>query len=288
MAQPITIADTDMKLNSAARLRPWLLLGPVIVFLLLLFILPLTRVIMISFTDPTVGFDNYINFFTDPFYLRVLAVTFFTAFKVGIFCILLGFPIAYAAARYKGWLGTFILLVVGISFWTSFLVRTYAWLVVLGAEGPVLGLFRLFGWVPAPKILFTSLAVDIGIVHLMLPFMVMVLYSVMSKIDMTKIRAAESLGASPTAAFRTVYLPLTYPGMVNGFILVFVICLGFYITPELLGGPRDQMIARLIGHQIEELLEWGTASAISVILFVIALTVYAIYDRIFGLDRLYG
>lgn len=265
----------------------WVLLAPAILFLLVFLLLPLFKVVQFSVTDPTPSLENYVMFFTNVFYLKTMLNTFVTAFLVATFCLFLGYPLAYVAARAGGWIATVLLLAVAMSFWTSFLVRTYAWMVILGSRGPVASLLSWMGY-DRPEILFTTFSAVMAMVHIMLPFMTMALYAVMQKIDPNLLRAASSLGARPFHAFRTVFLPLSAPGIVTGFSFVFIICLGFYVTPVLLGSPRNQMIAGVIGEQIEYSLAWGEASAIAVVLLVVTLALFAVYNRFVGLDKLWG
>jgi putative spermidine/putrescine transport system permease protein len=266
---------------------PWLLLAPALAFLAAFFLVPLGIVGWLSLTDPRLGLENYTALFADGFHARVLAGTFGTALLVTLCCLLAGYPLAYAMVRAGGGLATALLALVAMSFWTSFLVRSYAWMVILGNRGPVASLSRELGW-GAPELLFTRFSSTLAMVHILLPFMVMALYSIMRKIDFNLLRAARSLGAGPFQAFRTVFLPLSAPGIVNGCTLVFIVCLGFYVTPVLLGSPREQMIAGLIGQRVEELLEFGSASALSVLLLATTMLVFWIYNRLFGLDRLWG
>jgi len=272
--------------NSGDRAQ-WILLAPAILFLSVFLVLPLLKVVQFSLTDPTVSLDNYVAFFTNTFYLKTMLNTFMTAFIVATFCLVLGYPLAYVAARAGGWIAAVLLLAVAMSFWTSFLVRTYAWMVILGSRGPIASLFEWLGY-DRPEILFTTFSAVLAMVHIMLPFMTMALYAVMQKIDPNLLRAASSLGARPFHAFRTVFLPLSAPGIVTGFSFVFIICLGFYVTPVLLGSPRSQMIAGVIGEQIEYNPAWGEASAIAVVLLLVTLLLFAIYNRFVGLDRLWG
>lgn len=266
----------------------WLLLLPALAFLAVFFLVPLGQVLYFSVMDPGLTLEHYVNFFTDPFYWRVLYSTFQTAAIVTVFALVMGYPLAYMIVRLGGSFATVMLLIVAMSFWTSFLVRTFAWMVILGNNGPLRALLEFFGWEPAPQLLFTRFSSTLAMVHLLIPFMVLALYSVMKKIDQNYVRAARSLGATPFAAFRRVFLPLSAPGIVNGCTLVFIMCLGFYVTPVLLGSPREQMIAGLIGTQIEEFLEFGEASATSVVLLVVTMIIFAIYNRFVGLDKLWG
>ena len=272
--------------NSGNRVH-WILLAPAVLFLAAFLVLPLLKVIQFSVTDPTLSLDNYVAFFTNAFYLKTMMKTFMIAFFVATFCLILGYPLAYVAVRAGGWIATVLLLAVAMSFWTSFLVRTYAWMVILGTRGPIATLMVALGF-DRPELLFTTFSAVMAMVHILLPFMTMALYAAMMKIDQNLLRAAASLGARPFHAFRAVFLPLSAPGIVSGFSYVFIICLGFYVTPVLLGSPRSQMIAGVIGNQIEYNPNWGEASAIAVVLLVVTLALFALYNRFVGLDRLWG
>ncbi|WP_431284347.1 ABC transporter permease [Humitalea sp. 24SJ18S-53] len=267
--------------------RSWLLLTPLLAFLAAFFLVPLGQVVVMSVTEPSWGLSHYADIATDGFHLRVLLDTFLTALLVSVCCLLLGFPLAYAmAAVPPGWAAA-MMVVVTMSFWTSFLVRTYAWMVILGNRGPVA---QIFGWAgfPAPDLLFTRFSSTIAMTHILLPYMVLSLYGVLRKIEPALLRSAASLGAPPASVIRHVVLPLAAPGIANGLTLVFVLCLGFYVTPILLGSPREQMIAGVIGQQVEEFLNFGEASALAVVLLASTLLVLGLYHRRFGLDKLWG
>ncbi len=274
--------------GSGDAMRAGLLVAPAVLYLLVLFVIPIGYMLTLSVTDPTLSLANYRRLFTVPLYLSVLLNTFKLSLIVTLCCLALGYPLAYVMARRNDWVATLFLVAVGMSFWTGFIVRTYAWLVILGRKGPVSAFYAVAGLGTPPQLLFTSFASALGMIHILLPYMVLALYGVMRKIDPSYLRAAESLGARPFAAFRTVFLPLSLPGVVNGCILVFTICLGFYITPILLGTPRDMMISQLINQQIEDLLAWGFASAIATVLLAATLVLLAVYNRFAGLDRLWG
>jgi putative spermidine/putrescine transport system permease protein len=266
----------------------WLLVAPAVLSIIALFIVPIGYVLLLSVTDPTVGLEHYRRLFTVPLYANVMINTFKTSLIVTLACLLIGYPLAYVMARRNDAIAIIFLVAVGMSFWTGFVVRTYAWLVILGNKGPVSAVYALAGWGKPPQLLFTSFASTLGMTHVLLPYMVLALYGVMRKIDPSLTRAAEGLGARPFGAFRHVFLPLSLPGVVNGCVLVFTMCLGFYITPILLGTPKDMMISQLISQQIEDLLAWGFASSIAVVLLACTLVLLGIYNRFAGLDRLWG
>jgi len=265
-----------------------LLIAPAALTIIALFLVPIGYILLLSVTDPVVSLGHYRRLFTVPLYASVMINTFRTALIVTLACLVLGYPLAYVMARRNDTVAVMLLVAVGLSFWTGFVVRSYAWLVILGNKGPLAALYALAGSARPPQLLFTSFASTLGMTHILLPFMVLALYAVMRKIDPAWLRAAEGLGARPRDAFAHVFLPLSLPGVVNGSLLVFTMCLGFYITPILLGTPKDMMISQLINQQIEDLLAWGFASAIAVVLLGCTLVLLLIYNRLAGLDRLWG
>jgi putative spermidine/putrescine transport system permease protein len=265
-----------------------LLVTPAALAIVVLFVIPIGYVLLLSVTDPSVSFAHYRRLFTVPLYAAVLVNTFKTSLIVTLACLMLGYPLAYVMARRNDAVAAIFLVAVGLSFWSGFVVRTYAWLVILGNKGPVSALYAAAGWGRPPQLLFTSFSSMLGMTHILLPYMVLALYGVMRKIDPSLLRAAEGLGAPPLRGFQAVFLPLSLPGVVNGCVLVFTMCLGFYITPILLGTPKDMMISQLISQQIEDLLAWGFASAIAVVLLACTLVLLGLYNRFAGLDRLWG
>jgi len=276
------------RLTEKTNIWPWLLLAPLGIYMLVFFVVPLADVAIMSVTDPRVSLANYQKVLTGALYQRVFINTFLTAAFVTLCCLAVGYPLAYLMAHSKPRTAMLILLLVTMIFWTSFLVRTYSWMVLLGNNGPLIAFLQMIGIEQPPQLLFTRFSSTLAMVHILAPYMIMHIFSVMKKIDPTLIRSAESLGAKGWSLFRHVYLPLTAPGIANGSVLVFVICLGFYVTPVLLGSPREQMIAGLIGHQIDEFLAFGLGSAMAMVLLFITLIILTIYHRRFGLDKLWG
>ena len=274
--------------SSSEGLTGALLAAPAVLTILVLFVVPIGYVLLLSVTDPSVSLVHYRRLFTVPLYAGVMVNTFKTSLIVTLACLALGYPLAYVMARRNDAIALIFLVAVGLSFWTGFVVRTYAWLVILGNKGPIAAAYALAGWGRPPQLLFTSFSSTLGMTHILLPYMVLALYGVMRKIDPSYLRAAEGLGAPPWRAFLDVFLPLSLPGVANGCVLVFTMCLGFYITPILLGTPKDMMISQLISQQIEDLLAWGFASAIAVVLLAATLVLLGIYNRFAGLDRLWG
>lgn len=268
------------------RGMPWMLVVPAIAFLGAFFVVPLLLVLWMSVSEPKPGFGNFVEFFSSSYDIAVLLRTLQTAVIVTIGSLFAAYPIAYVAARSTGLLGQLLLAVVALSFWTSYLVRTYVWMVILGVQGPVAALAVALG-MPRPRLLFTTFSATFAMTHMLVPFMVLTLYAAMKRIEEVHMRAAASLGARPLRAFFTVYLPQSLPGVVSGSTLVFISTLGFYVTPQLIGSPKDKMIAGRIGQQIDQLLDFGAASATSLVLLATAVALIALYDRFFGLERLW-
>jgi putative spermidine/putrescine transport system permease protein len=268
--------------------RRLLLLTPALAFLAVAFALPLTLIAIRSVTDPTPGLCHYVTIGTTSVYLRVLAATFGLAFTVTVATVVLGYPVAYALARSRGAWRSLMVALVLLPFWTSLLVRTYAWMVILGRYGIVNQLLMTLGITEEPlRLLHTGLATHIGMIHILLPFLILPVWSVMTRLDPALTMAARSLGASPLRAFLRVFVPLTLPGVMAGAMLVFILALGFYVTPALLGGPADLTVSMLISQQVSELLAWGFASALAVTLLVATLAMLALAGRFFGLGRIW-
>ncbi|WP_197435244.1 ABC transporter permease [Nitratireductor arenosus] len=269
--------------------RSGALLLPGLAFLAILFAWPVARLVATSFSDSAGAFIHYQRVFLDPIYVRVIGRTLLLSTQVAVLCLLLGYPLAYQLNR-SGPLGkAVILLCVLIPFWTNLLVRSYGWIVLLNPQGIINGLLREIGLIDgAIPLVHNTTGVLIGMTQIMLPYMVLPLAAVMSRLDPTLPSAARSLGASPLAAFVRVYLPLTMPGVLAGLLLVFMLSLGFFVVPALLGGPRDILLAQLIEFNINSTLNWPFAAALSTVLLVATITLYWIGDRFFDLGRLWG
>jgi len=267
-----------------------LMIAPLIVLLLAFLVYPVGKLLSLSFIGRD-GFSlaAYQQLFASSLYLNVLWITLKISLATTALAVVLGYPVAYlistAGPKAKSWLIFLVLL----SFWTSFLVRAFAWVVILGRNGAINQFLLAIGVIDRPANLIYSLgAVLVGMVHAMLPLAVMTMLSVMENIDRNLPRAASTLGARPGSAFWTVYFPLSMPGVAAAAIMVFVTSIGFFIVPALLGGRFETMITQLIIDQVQQTLNWGLAGAISVLLLVVVLAVFVIYDRIFGFESLTG
>jgi putative spermidine/putrescine transport system permease protein len=199
----------------------------------------------------------------------------------------LGFPLAWLLANLPGRLAARLILLVLLPFWTSILVRTAAWTVLLQKYG-ILNDLLLALHVTDHRfdLMYTRTGLIIAMTHIQLPFTLLPMYSVMRTIPSSQMRAAYSLGARPFAAFRRVYLPQVMPGIMAGCLLTFILCLGYFITPALVGGPADQLIANFIYNYIDVELNWQMAAALSCILLALTLGLFAVFARVFGIDRM--
>jgi len=216
-------------------------------------------------------------------YINILLRTLWISFVVTLVCILLGYPLAYLIATAPPRRAKILILLVLLPFWTSLLVRTAAWVIVLQKAGVVNDALLFLGLIDEPlTLIFNRTGVYIAMVHILLPFMVLPLYSVMKGISPDHMRAAASLGARPMAAFLSIYLPQSMPGLAAGCLLVYVIALGFYITPALIGGGSDQMLAYLIAEFATNTANWGLAGALAMLLLACIAVLYPVYHRFAG------
>lgn len=267
---------------SVTRIYRWLLAAPVL-FLAAFFVFPIIRVVLRSFTDPAFGLQNYERIIAGGPYFQVLLATIQTAATVTALCLLLAYPVAYVMSRLNGSLLQIAAACVIIPLWTSAVIRSYAWMVVFQRKG-ILNEALIGAGILDDAIRFLpgSFAVHVGMVHIMLPFMILPLLANMRAIDRSLLRAAEIMGASPLVAFAKVYFPLSMPGVSAGVALVFMMSLGFFITPALLGGPQHMMAAVLIEQQANMLLDWGLASSLATVLLVVTGAMYVVYMRLTG------
>ena len=268
--------------------RYLLALVPALVVLAALFVYPLLGIVHRSIYKGGYTLDLYRQIFRVPVYLQVLLATFKVSALVTLVCLALGYPLAYVLATRRPRTAQLLMIIVVLPFFTSIIVRTYAWMVLLGRNGIVNQYLMALGLTGTPlALLYNQAGVVIGMSYVLLPYMVLTVYSVMRGIDPGLVRAALSLGASRLQAFRRVFLPLSLPGIAGGTLLVFILSLGFFITPALMGGPGDVMIAMLIEREVEITLNWSFASALAVVLLAVTLIGFAGYNRLLRLDRVF-
>jgi putative spermidine/putrescine transport system permease protein len=289
-ADAVATVDASLAPERREAVRYLLILLPAVVVLLALFVYPLLGIVDRSVYRPKAGYtlEFYGQIWRVPVYLQVIGRTFRTSALVTLMCLALGYPLAYLLATLRPRVARLLMIVVVLPFFTSIIVRTYAWMVLLGRNGVVNQYLTWLGLTEAPlPLLYNQGGVLIGMTYVLLPYMVLTVYSVMRGIEPEFIRAAHSLGASRWQAFRRVFLPLSLPGVAGGTLLVFILSLGFFITPALMGGPSDVMIAMLIEREVEFTLNWSFASALAVLLLVLTLIGFVAYNRIVRLDRVF-
>jgi len=249
---------------------------------------PLAIVFARSFTDPTFGVQNYRAFFASSVYTDVLVNTFVTAFSVTAVTLAIGYPYAYLMTLAPAFWRKVLLVLVLVPFWTSLLVRSFALVLLLRDTGVVNESLQSWGLTEAPITLVRNFTgVLIGMVQVMLPFMVLPLYAAMSGVDRRLLQAAEGMGARPAFAFWRIFVPLTGAGVAAGSLLVFIQSLGFYITPSLLGGPKDVMLGELIVQQVSTVLNWGFAAALAAVLLGTTLLLLGIASRFIDVSKMF-
>lgn len=264
-----------------------LLVAPALLWLSIFFVIPLLIVVAVSFAGRTphgqvifsFTIDNYLRFL-EPLYLKIFADTLVVAIVTTLATILMGYPLAYTIAQLpKKWQQPGLILVM-IPFWINFLIRSYAWVIILRSQGVVNTLLLNLGLIDQPlQMLYNDMAVMLGMVYALLPFMVLPIYVSIEQLDTRLLEAASDLGAKPLTAFRKVTLPLTMPGIAAGTILVFISSLGMFVVPDVMGGAKSALIGNLIQNQFLSARDWPFGSALSIVLAVLSLVLIILYYK---------
>ena len=289
-AQTLQNANT---LKSEERRESLTFLGlsmPAVLVVLIVVFLPVFWLSSLSFYNAAgeLSLENYARIFESALYRRTFVVTFQISITVTVFCVFLGYPLCYWLTKLPDRTAAILMVFVLVPFWTSVLVRTYAWLVLLQRNGVINSSLMKLGVIQEPLQLAHNLTGSIiGMIHIMLPFLVLPLYATMRSVDTDLVRAAVGLGSSPRGAFWRVFFPMSLPGLFAGIVLVFILSLGFFVTPALLGGGKVQMLAQRIESTITVYSNWGAASALGVVLLLMALAMIWLMNRVFGLDKLF-
>jgi spermidine/putrescine transport system permease protein len=282
-------------LEARERRSPWVLLSPALTAIALLLIVPLAFVLVYSFWlrsasgADQAGFnlDNWRAALTDPFYRYILLNTLKISAITTALCALSGYPVAYFVARSKTDYKVLLLMLLILPFWISYIIRTMSWINILGASGALNSMLLASGAIAEPlSLLYNETTVILGLVHFLLPFMILNVFVSVEGIDETLEDAANSLGATRWQAFREVTLPLSAPGLAAGSLLCFVLAAGTYITPLVLGGPREAMFANLVYEAIITQINWPLGSALSLLLLVVLGVVVAVYNRFVGMGQI--
>jgi spermidine/putrescine transport system permease protein len=275
--------------RSRDRLGKWLVSAPPLAYLLFFFAIPTLIMVLASFRTPgefgglaplvedgklDLNFDSYVRFFTESIYAQIFIKSFWYALLTTLFCLLLAYPLAALIARSPKKYRDLLLLLVILPFWSNFLIRVYAWMIILGPNAAMArvlnGVLAWFGQEPVP-LLFSSFAVLICLVYVHLPFMVLPLYANLEKHDQALLDAAQDLGANGWQRFWRITFPLSLPGVYAGAALVFIPALGIFAIPDILGGPEDSLIGNVIKQQFLETRDWPFGSVLSIVLTVAAL-----------------
>ena len=267
------------------------LVGPTLVLLLSVYLYPLARLLVLSLTggDGALGFGAYRRFLESSVYVGVLLRTFRISLVVTVVCLMVAYPVSLVLSRAGSLTLRVLMVFVLLPLWTSILVRTYAWMVLLQANGVVNNLLRRLNVIDEPlRLMYNETGVVIGMAQVLLPFAILPVYASLRNIDPRLPAAARIMGAGPWRRFLSVTLPLSLPGVAAAGLLVFVQALGFFITPALLGGSRVITLAMVIETQVVDLLDWGLASAVAMVLLVVTVILVVGYDRLLGLDKVWA
>ncbi|MCV9938199.1 ABC transporter permease [Boseaceae bacterium BT-24-1] len=275
---------------SRGQRRTSLLLAlPALSLLIVFFALPVLALLLRSVLEPAPGFSNYVTLLGSSTYSRILVNTFTVSAVVTVVTLLIGFPTAWALALMPPIWSRLVFGVLLLSMWTNLLTRTYAWMVLLQRTGVINRTLIDLGIIDQPLPLVNNLTgVTIGMTYIMLPFVILPLYGVIRRIDPAILQAAALCGATRAQAFRRVLLPLVMPGIAVGGLMVFVMSLGYFVTPALLGGTANMMLAELIAQFVQSLVNWGMGGAAALVLLSVTLSLYTLQLRLFGTSGLGG
>ena len=280
--------EKELRVQGVREQRMLLSLAtPALLAVIAIVVIPVGWLFYLSFlgNDGQLSLEHYQKMIEYKSYARTFVTTFQVSLLTTLLCILIGYPLAYFLAILPPRVAGFCMLAVLLPFWTSLLVRTYAWLVLLQKNGILNDFAMSVGlWDEPLKLVHNLTGTLIGMAHIMLPFLVLPLYGSMRKIERDMMHAAANLGATPIQAFWKVYFPLSISGMVAGSLIVFVLCLGFYVTPAVLGGGRVVMVATQITAILENQYNWGAASALGVVLLVATIAILFAATKLFRLD----
>lgn len=294
MSSTVTVAPNLAALVRSGRKERAMLLGlasPAIFLVMLILIIPVGWLFYLSFVGSEGNFslENYERMLASKSYTRIFITTFEVSALTTLFCILIGYPLSYFLSQLPSRAANICMLAVLVPFWTSLLVRTYAWLVLLQRQGLLnRWAIELGIWDEPVKLVHNLNGTLIGMVHIMLPFLILPLYGSMKAISPDLLRASSNLGASPTRAFWTVFFPLSLPGLFAGALIVFILSLGFFVTPAVLGGGRVIMVSMQIASNIELFFNWGAASALGVVLLLLTLGILFVTSKFLKLDTILG
>lgn len=260
---------------------------PALILLLLFFVIPVAALLLRSVLEPTPGIGNYAELLGSSTYLRIFYNTFTVAAVVTVLSVMIGFPVAWLLAIMPARWSAMLFAIILLSMWTNLLTRTYAWMVLLQRTGVINKVLLNLGLIDQPLALVNNLTgVAIGMTYIMLPFVILPLRGVIKTIDPAVLQAAAVCGASRWQCLTRVLIPLALPGVAAGALMVFVMSLGYFITPALLGGTSNMMLAEMIAQLVQSLVNWGMGGAAAFVLLVVTLAIYGVQLRLFGAGRM--
>lgn len=264
------------------------LVTPALLFILLIFIIPLGNIVLLALNMPHFSLHAFAQLFTDWLYIKVILNTFEISGIAMLVAALTGYPLAYLINRSSKNIRLMLYAAVILSFWVSMIVRSFAWIELLNRHGVVADVFGLIGLSSLKtSLLYNKFSVIVGMANVLLPFMILPVLGAMDAIDDNLLRAAETLGAKPSQVFWRIFFPLSRPGLGAGGLLVFILAIGFYITPALLGGPHSIMVSQLVSTEINRELNWPIAGALATLLLGITIGGVAVFNYFLGLDKLF-
>lgn len=286
------VNERELKNHATKERRVLLgLTSPAVLCVLTIMVIPVAWLFYLSFigSDGNFSLEHYQRMLDSKSYARIFFTTFKVSLLTTVICVFIGYPLAYFLSQLPARVANICMLSVLLPFWTSLLVRTYSWLVLLQRKGIINQVGMDMGFWDEPlKLVHNLSGTLIGMVHIMLPFLILPLYASMKSIPQDYMKASSNLGATPTQSFWQVFFPLSMPGLMAGSLIVFILSLGFFVTPAILGGGKVIMVAMQITSNIELFFDWGAASALGVVLLVMTFTVLFIASKLMRLDNVLG
>jgi putative spermidine/putrescine transport system permease protein/spermidine/putrescine transport system permease protein len=286
------VNERELKNHAAKERRVLLgLTSPAVLCVLTIMVIPVAWLFYLSFigSDGNFSLEHYQRMLDSKSYARIFFTTFKVSLLTTVICVFIGYPLAYFLSQLPTRVANICMLSVLLPFWTSLLVRTYSWLVLLQRKGIINQVGMDMGFWDEPlKLVHNLSGTLIGMVHIMLPFLILPLYASMKSIPQDYMKASSNLGATPTQSFWQVFFPLSMPGLMAGSLIVFILSLGFFVTPAILGGGKVIMVAMQITSNIELFFDWGAASALGVVLLVMTFAVLFIASKLMRLDNVLG
>lgn len=262
-------------------------IAPALLLIALFFVVPIVSLLMRSVLEPTPGLSNYAELFGSWTYVRIFANTFLVSALVTLLSVVIGFPVAWLLAIIPNRWGSVLFAIILLSMWTNLLARTYAWMVLLQRTGVINKTLIGLGLIDQPLVMVNNLiGVTIGMTYIMLPFIILPLRGVIKAIEPGILQAAALCGATKWQSLWRVLIPLALPGIASGALMVFVMSLGYFVTPALLGGTANMMVAEMIAQFVQSLVNWGMGGAAALVLLVVTLLLYTLQLRLFGVGRI--